>query len=64
MVELMTEYQNHTPFFIRIAFVIANLTTYFEEAREQIAESKETFSKLLHLAIAYLKKDLEEDPSS
>jgi hypothetical protein len=41
--------------------VIANLTTYFEEAREQIAESSETFQKLLLIAIAYLKKDQEEE---
>ena len=34
LVDMISEYQTFTPFVVRIAFVLANLTTYFEEARE------------------------------
>ena len=37
LIELMSDYQAFTSFLIRVAFVLANLTTYFEEARDQIA---------------------------
>ena len=36
MLDLVLEYQTFTSFLIRIAFILANLTTYFDEAREQI----------------------------
>jgi hypothetical protein len=36
MVDLIYEFQAFTPFLIRVAFVLANITTYFEEARDQI----------------------------
>jgi ribonuclease D len=34
LVALMSDFQSYTPFLVRIAFVLANLTTYSEEARE------------------------------
>jgi hypothetical protein len=34
MVDLIYEYQGFTSFLIRIAFILANLTTYFDDARE------------------------------
>jgi hypothetical protein len=34
LVSLVDENQNFTPFLVRIAFVLANLTTYSEDARD------------------------------
>ena len=33
----MSEFQTFTPFIVRVAYILANLTTYFEEARDQIS---------------------------
>lgn len=42
---------------MRISFVLANLTTYFEEAREQIANYPQSFSKILDVALNYFEKE-------
>jgi len=41
--------------------VLANLTTYFEEAREQLS-SVEQVRKIIQVSIAYFEKD--ENPSA
>ena len=34
LTSLISEYQPYTAFVVRVSFVLANLTTYFDEARE------------------------------
>lgn len=36
LLDLLYEFQAFTPFIVRVAFVLANITTYFEEARKQL----------------------------
>ena len=53
----MCGYEEFTPFVIRIAFVLGNLTTYYEPAREQLGGNSEGLRKTLSLLKLYLKKD-------
>ena len=46
----------HNSFIVRIGFVLANLTTFFDEAREQVSMH---ISKIIKVAIVYFKKDAE-----
>lgn len=57
LVDLIYDYQNFPPFLIRIAFVLANITTYFEEAREQIGELPKSFDKILSVSLLYFGKE-------
>jgi hypothetical protein len=43
-------------FIVRIGFVLANLTTFFDEAREQVSMH---ISNIIKVAITYFKKDAE-----
>lgn len=42
---------------VRIAFVLANITTYYEEAREQIANYNHSLNKILSIALNYFDKE-------
>ena len=53
LVGLINEYQTFTSFLIRIAFVLANLTTYFDEAKEKIVQMDDGFRKILTISILY-----------
>lgn len=53
----MSQFEEFTPFVIRIAFVLGNLTTYYEEARTQICSKASGVSKTIDLMIFYLNKD-------
>ena len=41
---------------VRIAFVLANLTTYFDEAREQLGTAEE-IRKILNISILYFERE-------
>ena len=56
LVDMLVEWQTYTPFVARISFVLANLTTYFEEAREQIG-TPEHVTKIIKVALAYFERD-------
>ncbi len=47
MVDLIKEYHGFTSFLIRIAFILANLTTFFDDAREQISVYKDSLQNIL-----------------
>lgn len=57
LVSLIDEYQSFTPFLVRIAFVIANLTTFSEEAREQLGAVPEHLIRILKVTLVYFDKD-------
>jgi hypothetical protein len=56
LVDLISEWQTYTAFVVRITFVLANLTTYFEEAREQIGVSDQV-TKIIKVSLAYFERD-------
>lgn len=45
LMDIMCEYKEQTPFVIRIAFVLGNLTTYYEPARFQLGEEVKGIKK-------------------
>ena len=53
--DIMGEFTEFTPFVIRIAFVLGNLTTFFDPAREQLAQ--EGIMKTIKILSVYLSKD-------
>jgi hypothetical protein len=57
LTDLVSEWQSFTPFVQRIAFVLANLTTYFDEAREQLSSKPQLTRKILQVTIAYFERD-------
>ena len=57
LIDLLSDFQTIRDFPVRISFVLANLTTYFEEAREQIALYPQSFSKILQVALTYFEKE-------
>ncbi len=61
MVSLIDDFQAFTSFLVRIAFVLANLTTYSEEARDQLGTVPEHTMRILKVALTYFDKD--ENPS-
>jgi hypothetical protein len=61
MVSLIDDFQAFTPFLVRIAFVLANLTTYSEEARDQLGSVPEHTLRILKVSLTYFDKD--ENPS-
>lgn len=61
MVSLIDEFQSFTSFLVRIAFVLANLTTYSEEARDQLGTVPEHTLRILKVALTYFDKD--ENPT-
>ncbi len=54
--DLIQEFQTYTAFVVRIAFVLANLTTYFDEAREQLGTAEE-IRKILNISILYFERE-------
>lgn len=56
MVDLLYDYQTIRDFPVRIAFVLANITTYFEEARDQIGAYDKSLGKILQIALNYFDK--------
>jgi len=53
----MTQFKDFTSFVIRIAFVLGNLTTYYDEARLEIGVSGQGIKNSLTVALHYLEKD-------
>lgn len=47
LVDLLYDYHKIRDFPVRISFVLANLTTYFEEAREQLGAYHKSLQKIL-----------------
>jgi hypothetical protein len=45
LIDIMTQFKEFTPFVIRIAFVLGNLTTYYDEAREELGGKSEGIKK-------------------
>jgi hypothetical protein len=56
LADLISEMESLNSFIVRIGFVLANLTTFFDEAREQVSMH---ISKIIKVAISYFKKDAE-----
>ena len=55
---MMQKYKENSAVLIRIAFVLGNLTTHYEQARVELFNQPNTFSKVMNLASFYLDKDL------
>jgi hypothetical protein len=55
----MEHYKENSAVFIRIAFVLGNLTTHYEMARRELCQTDRCFSKCIDLALFYLDKDLQ-----
>jgi len=53
----MTQFKDFTSFVIRIAFVLGNLTTYYDEARLEIGVRGQGIKNSLTVALHYLEKD-------
>jgi hypothetical protein len=53
---MLTEYQTSTAFVVRIAFVLANLTTYFDEAREQVC-LPDNVKQLFTISLVYFERE-------
>lgn len=62
LVDQIYEYQNFGPFLVRIAFVLANITTYYDEAREQMGEYDKSMERIVTVCLAFFNK--EESGSS
>jgi len=54
----MEHYKENSAVFIRIAFVLGNLTTHYEMARRELCQTDNCFMKCIELALFYLDKDL------
>ncbi len=54
----MILYKENSAVLIRIAFVLGNLTTHYTEARSELVQNSDCFSKVIGLAQFYLDKDL------
>lgn len=50
----MTTYKDNSAVLIRIAFVLGNLTTHYEQARQELCQSEGCFSQVIQLALYYL----------
>ena len=58
---MMVQHRDSSAILIRLAYILGNLTTNFEEARQKLCETdneeKSSFSIILELASFYLDKD-------
>lgn len=54
--EMISEFQTYTAFVVRVAFVLANLTTYFDEAREQLGTA-EHMRRILQVTLIYFERE-------
>lgn len=44
--------------FIRISFVLGNLTTHYTKARRELGQVEGSFKRIINLALFYLDKDI------
>jgi hypothetical protein len=58
----MQHYKENSAVMIRIAFVLGNLTTHYEMARNELCRTKDCFGKVISLAQFYLEKDIKGAP--
>ena len=63
VLSVMSTLKNNTPALIRIAFVLANLTANYEEARYELSQLN-TLEITIQLALYYFEKDELVGPSS
>ncbi|TNV74288.1 hypothetical protein FGO68_gene13245 [Halteria grandinella] len=56
LADLLCDWQHQTLFVQRIAFVLANLTTYFDEAREQIGTADQV-KKIIAVSLYFFETD-------
>jgi hypothetical protein len=55
----MQHYKENSAVMIRIAFVLGNLTTHYEMARNELCATENCFGKVIDLAQFYLEKDMQ-----
>ena len=55
----MQHYKENSAVMIRIAFVLGNLTTHYEMARNELCQAENCFGSVINLAQFYLEKDIE-----
>ena len=55
----MQQYKENSAVMIRIAFVLGNLTTHYEMARNELCQTENCFGKVIGLAQFYLEKDIQ-----
>jgi len=48
--KIMVQYKESSAILIRVAFVLGNITTHYEEARKELCQSKNCFSNVIELA--------------
>ena len=53
----MVKYKESSAVLIRVAFVLGNLTTHYEEARRELCQTDKCLLKIIGLAQFYLEKD-------
>lgn len=56
----MEQYKDNSAVLIRIAFVLGNLTTHYEEARRELCKTPDCFTKVIQLAMFYLSGQIAE----
>lgn len=56
----MTIYKDNSAVLIRLAFVLGNLTTHYEEARKELCRTEGCFSQVIQLAMYYLKGEVQQ----
>lgn len=54
----MVQYKENSAVLIRIAFVLGNLTTHYEQARAELCINPQCFMQVVNLAQFYLDKDI------
>lgn len=54
---VMVKYKESSAVLIRVAFVLGNLTTHYEEARRELCQTDKCLLKIIGLAQFYLEKD-------
>ena len=55
---MMNKYKENSAVLIRIAFVLGNLTTHYQTARQELCKKEESFKHIMSMAQFYLDKDL------
>ena len=57
LIDLLVEFKDFTSFLIRLAFVLGNLTTYYDEARYKLGKESNGITKTFEILLHYLDKD-------
>ncbi len=57
IVDLMEQYAEIPTILIRVAFVLGNLTTHYEDVRYELSGDMGALEKTLRIALHYLDKD-------